>query len=120
MGFTPGNLPAAFKRVSRIVAGMSPRDGASVPQDGEIAACIAVAGERLRCNPQDADALFVLAASRVASGRFSEAAVLLNRLIRLRVDYPGVWQLKKTVHEALGEPVAAAACARAADLYGDA
>ncbi len=46
-----------------------------------------------------------------------DALSLLNRLLRVRVDYPGLWELKRQLHEALGETVAAAACARAADLY---
>jgi len=50
----------------------------------------------------------------------AEALSLLSRLIRVRVDYPGLWELKRQLHEALGETVAAAACARAAALYGDA
>ena len=78
------------------------------------------AGERLRADPVDTDALFALAASRVASGQVAEALSLLSRLIRVRVDYPGLWELKRQLHEALGEAVAAAACARAAALYGDA
>jgi len=77
------------------------------------------AGERLRRDPGDADAMFALAASRVAFGRADDALSLLNRLLRVRVDYPGLWELKRQLHEALGEKVAAAACARAADLYRD-
>ncbi len=90
------------------------------PAAAGIAAVTRMAGERLRADPGDPDALFALAASRVVSGRVSEALSLLNRLIRVRVDYPGVWQLKLKLHEALGETVAANACARAAALYGDA
>ncbi len=77
------------------------------------------AGVRLRADPVDTDALFALAASRVACGRVADALSLLNRLLRVRVDYPGLWKLKRQLHEALGETVAAAACARAADLYSD-
>ncbi len=77
------------------------------------------AGVRLRADPVDTDALFALAASQVACGRMAEALSLLNRLLRVRVDYPGLWELKRQLHEALGETVAAAACARAAALYRD-
>jgi len=82
----------------------------------DVEASARAAGERLRSDPADADAIFVLAASRLAFGRLTEALALLNRLIRVCVDYPGVWQLKRKIHE---EPVAARACARAADLYGE-
>ena len=85
----------------------------------DVEASARAAGERLRSDPADADAIFVLAASRLAFGRLTEALALLNRLIRVCVDYPGVWQLKRKIHEALEEPVAARACARAADLYGE-
>ncbi len=77
------------------------------------------AEERLGADPEDADALFVLAASRAVSGLFADAARLLNRLVRLRADYPGVWMLKNRVHEALGEPLVAAACRRAAILQSN-
>lgn len=96
-----------------------PRGADPACPDSDVAACATRAGQRLQSNPDDADALFVLAASNAVCGRFAEAAALLTRLIRLRVDYPGVWLLKRTVHEALGEPLSAAACAHAAVLYAD-
>jgi len=94
-----------------------PREGALCRD--EIDAAAEKAGDRLESDPDDADALFVLAASRAVSGMFAEAARLLNRLVRLRADYPGVWMLKNKVHEALGEPLVAAACRRAAILQSD-
>ncbi len=93
----------------------------TLPVSPDVEASARAAGERLRSDPADTDAIFVLAATRLASGRLTDAKSLLDRLIRVRVDYPGVWQLKRKVHEALNEPVAARACARAADIYdGDA
>ena len=90
-----------------------------LPVSPDVEASARVAWARLRSDPSDTDAIFVLAASRLAAGRLTEALVLLNRLIRVRIDYPGVWQLKRKIHEALEEPLAARACARAADVYDE-
>ena|SRR2546425_1381492 len=99
---------------------MAPCDGDGFGVDSEVIAFGRIAGERLRQDPADADALFVLAASRLACGHLSEAARFLRDLTQVRNDYPGLWQLRTTVHEALGEVQAADACARAARRQLDA
>ncbi len=86
------------------------------PLAPDVAASAKAAAERLRWDPADADALFVLAASRAAGGRYSEALVLVERLLKVSNDYPGVWLLKRKVHESLGDPVGAASCMRTAAL----
>ena len=110
----------AICRAPGILEGMIFCVGEPTSPDPEVVAFARIADERLREDPGDADALFVLAASRIASGQVSEAASLLVRLTQVHADYPGVWQLRRTVHEALGEHRAAEACKREALRRGDA
>jgi len=98
---------------------MAPCDGDIGSVDPEVVAFARIADERLREDPRDADALFVLAASRMACGHLADAAATLRRLARVRADYPGFWQLKETVHDALGEHRAADAAAWAAATHRD-
>ncbi len=98
---------------------MAPCGGEAGNLDPDVIAFARIAGERLREDPADADALFVLAASRMACGHLSEAAAFLRHLAEVRADYPGLWRLTATVHEALGEHRAADACVRAARRHED-
>lgn len=63
---------------------------------------------RLRQNPYDLDALFVLAAIRVSEGRFQESIEVLDRLVGLNPQYPGVWWLREKVYALSGAPEKAA------------
>ena len=98
---------------------MAPCDGDLGSIDPEVVEFARIADERLREDPADADALFVLAASRMACGHLADAASTLRRLANVQADYPGLWQLKQAVHEALGEYRAADACAWAAHAHQD-
>ena len=57
---------------------------------------------RLRQNPYDHDALFVLAAIRASEGRYQESIEVLDRLVGLNPRYPGVWWLQERVYTLLG------------------
>ena len=46
--------------------------------------------------------------------------MFLGRLAQVRADGPGLCQLKRAGHEAVGQHPAAEACGSAAALYGDA
>ena len=92
---------------------MAPCNGELGNTDPDVVLFTQMAGERLEEDPADADALFVLAASRMMCGRAFEAAVFLGRLAQIRADYPGLWHLKRRAHEALGDHRAADACTRA-------
>ncbi len=72
--------------------------------------------ERLRANPNDADALFVLAAFRAREGRFQESIDVLDRLVALNPRYPGVWRLMEKVHRLSGAPKKAAECRERASV----
>ena len=98
---------------------MAPCSGELGNTDPDVVLFTQMAGERLQEDPADADALFVLAASRMACGHLADAAATLRRLARVRADYPGFWQLKETVHDALGEHRAADAAAWAAVTHRD-
>ena len=78
--------------------------------NAEIVQLTALAQERLVRNPEDPDGLFVLAASLAACGHFKHACSVLDRLTGIDNRYPGVWHLRRTVHEAMGD-------FRTAELY---
>lgn len=71
--------------------------------------------ERLRSDPNDADALFVLAAFRATEGRFDESIGVIDRLVAINPRYPGLWRLKAKVYVLSGDPAKAEACEERAD-----
>jgi hypothetical protein len=78
--------------------------------DSDVVALARVAHGRLGRDPRDSDALFVLAASLLNCGHLADAARTLDRLVAVDRRYPGVWLLKRTVLEALGDHRGAEAC----------
>ncbi len=62
-----------------------------------------LARERLRRDPEDADALFALAAAEAVLGSAAVAIELLDRLQALDDRYPGLWDLKAKLYAGLGD-----------------
>ena len=62
-----------------------------------------LARERLRHNPEDADALFALAAAEAVLGSAAVAIELLDRLQARDENYPGLWDLKAKLYAGLGD-----------------
>ncbi len=67
----------------------------------------AIVREHLDKNPNDVDALFVLAALRAQDGRLEEGLTILNRVLVIDPNYPGAWFFKEKLHRMRGEPDAA-------------
>jgi len=59
--------------------------------------------EALTRDANDVDALFVLAALRVQEGQPEEGLRILDRVLGINPDYPGVWFFKEKVHRMCGE-----------------
>jgi len=112
-------VASSISRSPGISRRMAPCDGDLGSVDPEVIGFARIADERLREDPEDVDAMFVLAASRMACGHLADAAKVLRRLLEIRADYPGFWQLKATVHDAMGEHWLADACAHAARRHMD-
>ena len=64
---------------------------------------LAFAEQRLRSDPHDADALFVMAASRAKEKDFAEGVAILQKLAEVDDTYPGLWILKTMLHAKLGQ-----------------
>ncbi len=62
-----------------------------------------IARERLKFNPNDADALFAMAAAQGTLGDAQGGVQSLERLARLSPEYPGLWVLKTKLHARLGQ-----------------
>lgn len=62
-----------------------------------------IAGERLKLNPRDADALFAMAAAQATLDDPRGGLQSLERLAELDPNYPGLWVLKTKLHARLGE-----------------
>lgn len=62
-----------------------------------------IAGERLKLNPRDADALFATAAAQATLDDPRGSLQSLERLAELDPNYPGLWVLKTKLHARLGE-----------------
>ncbi|HEX9340736.1 MAG TPA: hypothetical protein VF992_06140 [Thermoplasmata archaeon] len=62
-----------------------------------------IARERLKLNPDDADALFAIAAAQGTLGDARSGVQSLERLAKLDPNYPGLWMLKAKLHARLGE-----------------
>ena len=60
--------------------------------------------EALARNPNDPDALFVLAAMRTRDGRLDEGLSILNHMLGVDPTYPGAWFFKEKLHRLRGEP----------------
>src|SRR5437870_3503907 len=86
------------------------------PSDREI---VLDAQRRLVEDPEDADALFAVAAWDEIVGDLGNALDLLNRLVSRAPDYPGVWWLRARVLKDLGRERDAIACERIARLYAE-
>jgi len=63
--------------------------------------------KRLDQNPDDVDALFVLAALRAQDGRLEEGLTILSRVLVIDPDDPGAWFFKEKLHRMRGERDAA-------------
>ncbi len=59
--------------------------------------------DALAKDEDDVDALFVLAALRVQAGQSAEGLTILDRVLRIDPDYPGVWFFKEKLHRMRGE-----------------
>ena len=86
------------------------------PSDREI---VLNAQRRLLEDPDDADALFAVAAWDEIVGDLANALDLLNRLVSRTPDYPGVWWLRARVLKDLGREPDAMACERIARIYSE-
>jgi len=64
---------------------------------------LAFAEERLRKDPHDPDALFVIAAARAKAKDLGEAVAILEKLAEVDDAYPGLWVLKTMLHAKLGQ-----------------
>src|SRR5919198_414943 len=62
-----------------------------------------IAGERLKLDPRDADALFAMAAAQATLDDPRGGLESLERLAELDPSYPGLWVLKTKLHARLGE-----------------
>jgi tetratricopeptide (TPR) repeat protein len=63
--------------------------------------------DALQRNPDDVDALFVLAALHAQEGRSQDALTVLDRVLALDSDYPGAWFFKEKLHRMRGETLKA-------------
>src|SRR3989442_12190412 len=84
------------------------------PSDREI---VLNAQRRLLEDPDDADALFAVAAWDEIVGDLVNALDLLNRLVSRTPDYPGVWWLRARVLKDRGRERGAVAGERIARIY---
>ncbi|TLZ59793.1 MAG: hypothetical protein E6K13_09350 [Methanobacteriota archaeon] len=81
--------------------------------EDSVARHLAIANERLRTDPENADALFVKAASYARRGRRQDLLTAISALEALaKIDemYPGLWRLKAKLHGGLGEREEAEEC----------
>src|SRR5213594_1654195 len=62
-----------------------------------------IATERLKLNPQDADALFAMAAAQATLDDAKGGLDTLDRLAQIDSAYPGLWVLKTKLHAKLGQ-----------------
>jgi len=62
-----------------------------------------IATERLKLNPDDADALFAMAAAQATLDDAKGGLQTLDRLAELDPAYPGLWVLKTKLHAKLGQ-----------------
>jgi len=62
-----------------------------------------IAGERLKLNPRDTDALFAMAAAQATLDDSRGGLQSLDRLAELDPNYPGLWVLKTKLHARLGD-----------------
>jgi len=86
------------------------------PSDREV---VLDAQRRLVEDPEDADALFAVAAWDEIVGDLVNALDLLNRLVSAAPDYPGVWWLRARILKDLGRERDAMACERIARIYAE-
>ena len=86
------------------------------PSDREV---VLDAQRRLVEDPEDADALFAVAAWDEIVGDLVNALDLLNRLVSEAPDYPGVWWLRARILKDLGRERDAMACERIARIYAE-
>ena len=86
------------------------------PSDREV---VLDAQRRLVEDPEDADALFAVAAWDEIVGDLGNALDLLNRLVSRAPDYPGVWWLRARILKDLGRERDAIASERIARLYAE-
>ena len=86
------------------------------PSDREV---VLDAQRRLVEDPEDADALFAVAAWDEIVGDLVNALDLLNRLVSAAPDYPGVWWLRARILKDLGRERDAIACERIARIYAE-
>lgn len=74
--------------------------------------------DRVRADPQDADALTALGSLLLQRGDAQKALECFNRVTRQNPAYPGIWRLKARAFEALGDAASAEACRkRGADWH---
>lgn len=59
--------------------------------------------EALERDPEDVDALFVLAALRVQQGHSDVGMSILDHVLRINPGYPGAWFFKEKLHRMRGE-----------------
>ena len=62
-----------------------------------------IARERLTLDPNDADALFALAAVQATLNEAEGGIQTLDRLAEIQPNYPGLWVLKAKLHARLGQ-----------------
>src|SRR5207245_9800100 len=60
-----------------------------------------IATERLKLNPQDADALFAMAAAQATLDDAKGGLETLDRLAQIDWAYPGLWGREKNMHAEL-------------------
>ena len=66
--------------------------------------------DRLRANPMDPDALFACAAYLASEHRMKEAIDLLNDLVKIAPEYPGLWRFRARLYQEMGETDLASVC----------
>jgi len=66
--------------------------------------------DTLRANPNDADALFTKAVFLAHIGEYWKSLNCLHLVTKLDSAYPGVWHLKSTLYQRVGDHSAAQKC----------
>ncbi|MDP2004284.1 MAG: tetratricopeptide repeat protein [Rubrivivax sp.] len=92
------------------------QQGVQARQDGRLAAARAAFAEVLRQQPEQPDALQMLAEVAQSQGELAEAETLLARALRASPEHPYAWSRLGQLRERQGRPADAAACFQRAVL----
>lgn len=85
--------------------------------DEETMTVVRAAREKLERDAADPDALLVVAMWYAMLGEYATCLLFLQRLARIRPDYPGLWRLKAGVYRRLGNESRASRCEELAREY---